>query len=244
MAELSAGRVAGRLARRLGLWVAIALLLTGCVDYSVGIRFDSQTHGSLTQTLHLGERFFSLNRKAAEQWLHRFETRARDFSGRVRRPDAETLQVTLPFYNGADLVEKFNTLFGADETSLLRDLPGAPPIASQLSLTQQNWGLALKNHLIYELDLEPLSSFGSDGSIGNRHWLTLEFRLRTPWGLQPAAASLRPLLNGPEAIWPLQPGVLNRIDVTFWIPSPIGIGAVAIALLIGLGYGIKYGVRG
>lgn len=242
MAELSV--VWRRLAKLLGLWGAIALLLTGCVDYAVGIRFDSQTHGRLTQTLHLSDRFFSLNRDAAEQWLQQFETKARALSGRVARLDAETLQVTLPFYNGANLVDTFNSLFGDSETSLLRDLPGAPAIDSQLSLTQQNRVLALRNHLTYELDLRALTRFASEGPIGTLRWLTLEFRLQTPWGVTLADTSLKPSRKGPETVWSLQPGSLNRIEVSFWIPSPIGIGAGVIGLLVGVGYGIKYKAMG
>ncbi|NEP16071.1 MAG: DUF3153 domain-containing protein [Leptolyngbya sp. SIO4C1] len=219
--------------------VAIALLalcLTGCVDYDVGIRFDSQTHGVITQTLHLDQRLLAFNQASAERWLTQFEADARALSARVKRPEPETIQVRLPFYSGEDLVKKFNMLFGAGETSLLRDLPGAPQLASNLSLEQQNWLLALHNHLTYDLDLRQLQTqpAARQGVISNLQVLTLSFQLQTPWGLQQAANS--------SGLWQLQPGQLNHIEADFWIPSPIGIGAAAIALLVGLGYFVKYGV--
>ncbi|MEM9908595.1 MAG: DUF3153 domain-containing protein [Cyanobacteria bacterium P01_D01_bin.44] len=226
------------------LWLTLALCLTGCIDYDVGIRFDSQTHGTITQTLHLSERLRTFDQTSAEQWIHRFETDAKAASARVRRIDPETVQVTLPFYNGADLVKKFNTLFGEADASVLQDLPGAPQLTSTLSLEQQNRFLALRNHLIYDLDLRSLKgvSASDGGLIGNLRVLNLSFQLMTPWGLQ--LPTDRPTTDeSVPGVWQLKPGALNHIDVVFWVPSPIGIGATAIALLIGLGYGLKYGLK-
>ncbi|MEM8806705.1 MAG: DUF3153 domain-containing protein [Cyanobacteria bacterium P01_G01_bin.38] len=230
------------------LLLALALCLTGCIDYDVGIRFDSQTQGTITQTVHLSERLRTFDQTSAEQWIRRFESDAKTASARVRRIDPETVEVTLPFYNGADLVKKFNTLFGEADASLLQDLPGAPQLISTLSLEQQNRFLALRNHLIYDLDLRSLKgvSASDGGIIGNLRVLNLSFRLMTPWGMQLPTdpPTGRPTMGqSAPGVWPLKPGALNHIDVVFWVPSPIGIGATAIALLIGLGYGLKYGLK-
>jgi hypothetical protein len=48
----------------------------------------------------------------------------------------------------------------------------------------------------------------------------------------------------PSRTWSLVVGTVNQIEADFWVPSPIGIGAVAIALLVLLGYGIRYGILG
>ncbi|MEO0458240.1 MAG: DUF3153 domain-containing protein, partial [Cyanobacteria bacterium P01_A01_bin.114] len=222
------------------LLIVLALCLTGCIDYDVGIQFDSQTHGTITQTLHLSERLLTFNEASSEQWIRQFEADAKAVSASVRRIDPETVKVTLPFYNGADLVKKFNTLFGEAESSVLQDLPGAPQLTSSLSLEQQNRFLALRNHLVYDLDLRSLQgvSASDGGLISNLRVLNLSFRLMTPWGIQLDAAESGQVKPG---VWQLQPGALNHIDVVFWVPSPIGIGAAAIALLIGLGYLLKYG---
>ena len=256
-------RTAGLRIMLIGL---IALGLTGCVDYDVGIQFDSQTHGTLTQTLHLDQRFVGFNSKATSQWLQQFERRARSLSGKVKRLDSETIRVTLPFNNGDELVAQFNRLFSDQDTTLLKDVPGLPTVKSSLSLTQSNRGLAILNHLVYDLDLRQLQSVDTteQGLIGNLRVLDLKFHLVTPWGVKRVAPvqnennldnnltddSMRdlteamPLSKGQETVWQLIPGKINHIDVSFWIPSPIGIGALAIAGIMGLGYLLKYGVKG
>jgi hypothetical protein len=47
-------------------------------------------------------------------------------------------------------------------------------------------------------------------------------------------------LEGNQLTWKLQPGKQNHLEAIFWIPSPIGIGAVAIAILVGIGFWLKY----
>ena len=234
------------------LLVGVMILgLTGCVDYDVGIQFDSQTHGTLTQTLHLDERFATLNTDATGQWLKQFERRARSLSGKVKRLDAETIRVSLPFNNGDELVAQYNRLFSDQETSLLNDVPGLPRVSSSLSLEQDNRFVALRNHLVYNLDLRQLKNVSApdQGVIRNLRVLDLKFHLVTPWGVQildtnsADGSSEAPILQGRETVWQLRPGRINHIDVRFWIPSPIGIGALVIAALMGLGYLLKYGVK-
>lgn len=242
----------------------LAVGLTGCVDYDVGIQFDSQTHGTLTQTLHLDKRFVGFNSETTRQWLKQFERRARSLSGKVKRLDAETIRVTLPFNNGDELVTQFNRLFSDEDTTLLKDVPGLPTVGSSLSLAQSNKFLAIHNHLVYDLDLRQLQTVNAtdQGLIGNLRVLDLKFHLVTPWGVQIVETSqddltgdslagnsmtdltTAPISQGRETVWQLLPGKINHIDVSFWIPSPIGIGALVIAGIMGLGYLLKYGVKG
>ncbi|NJM84994.1 MAG: DUF3153 domain-containing protein [Leptolyngbyaceae cyanobacterium RM2_2_21] len=42
----------------------------------------------------------------------------------------------------------------------------------------------------------------------------------------------------------LQLGQLNHMEAVFWVPSPIGLGAAAIAVLMVLGWLIRYRVLG
>jgi Protein of unknown function (DUF3153) len=69
--------------------------------------------------------------------------------------------------------------------------------------------------------------------------LDLEFKLRTPWGARIPAANgkLSPTLrkSGWQLVWKLKPGAMNHIEVVFLLPSPIGIGFVAIALFVIVG---------
>jgi hypothetical protein len=45
--------------------------------------------------------------------------------------------------------------------------------------------------------------------------------------------------RGRTLVWTLEPGQLNHIEVMFWVPSPIGIGAAIIAVFIGLSMYVK-----
>jgi hypothetical protein len=209
--------------------MALSLGLAGCVDYQLGIQFDSQTHGVLIQTLHLDDQFVALNRDARQQWLQIFIEEAKTFSGKATSLDDGSLQVRIDFYNGVDLVEKFNQLFAVD--GLMTQVPGAPPLLAHLDLSQKNWGVALLNHLHADIDLSGLkadSAIGDGGALDRWRTLNLSFQIGS---------------IGESNQWPLQPGQVNTIDATFWVPSPIGIGAVVITLLCAGGYGVRYGLR-
>lgn len=211
--------------------IAIAVLslcLSGCVDYQLGIQFDSQTHGTLVQTLHLDDKFVALNSEVRQQWLEVFIQEAKLFSGQVESLEDGTLQVKIDFNNGADLVKKFNQLFAED--GLMTQVPGAPPLLAHLDLTQKNWGLILQNYVHADIDL---SALNADSAIGDGRaldrWRTLDLSFQ----IDAAAASEQ---------WALRPGQVNSIDATFWVPSPIGIGAALIALLCAGGYGVRHGL--
>ena len=220
-----------KLALRSLILIALSLCLSGCVDYQLGIQFDSQTHGVLLQTLHLDDRFVALNSEVRQQWLQTFIEEAKTFSGKATSLDDGTLQVRIEFDNGADLVQKFNQLFAED--GLMTQVPGAPPLLAHLDLTQKNWGVALLNHLHADIDLTALkadSTVGNGGALDSWRTLDLSFQIDA--------------LAGETGRWSLRPGQLNTIDTTFWVPSPIGIGAVVIGLLCLAGYGVRYGVMG
>ncbi|MEA5463176.1 DUF3153 domain-containing protein [Leptothoe sp. PORK10 BA2] len=218
-----------RAAIRLLMVLALALGLSGCVDYELGIQFDSQTHGVLVQTLHLDEGFVALNSEARQQWLQVFIQEAKTFSGKVTSLEDGTLQLRIDFNNGTDLVKKFNQLFAQD--GLMTQVPGAPPLLAHMDLTQKNWGVALANQLQADIDLSALgadSAIGDGGALDRWRGLDLSFRIDS---------------FGDSHHWPLTPGQMNRIATTFWVPSPIGIGAVVITLLCGAGYGVRHGLN-
>ena len=208
--------------------IALTPRLGGCVDYQVGIQSDSQTHGTLVQTLHLDDQFVALNSEARQQWLQIFIQEANAFSGKVSALDDGTLQVCIDFYNGDDLVQKFNQLFAKD--GLMTQVPGAPPLRAHLELTQRNWGVALRNYLHADIDLNALtadSTLGDGGVLDRWRILDLSFQVGS---------------MGSPRQWPLLPGQLNTIDTVFWVPSPVGIGAAVIVLLCAIGYGVRYGL--
>ncbi|MBD0269770.1 MAG: DUF3153 domain-containing protein, partial [Cyanobacteria bacterium Co-bin8] len=224
----------------------LMFLLSGCFQYDLGIEFDSQTHGQIVQQIRLSERAAALGGSAVQTWLAGLETQVRSLGGQVRRPDSETLRLVVPFGNGSDLVKRFNQLFQAEAAAgaAIADLTDLP---SRLSLSQQNRVVAIRNHLVCDLDLRalPRQPQNIPGLLGGAtDWLELHFTLQTPWGLGPLGPdSLAPEGTGPVRTWLLQPGEINHIDAVFWVPSPLGLGGLAIAALVLLGYFFKYGLR-
>ncbi len=230
----------------------LCTLLSGCVDYDLGIRFDSQTHGTLTQTVHLSDRLLTLSDTSAQQIFQQFTAQAQALSGQAHQIDAETLAVTLPFYSGAQLVERFNAFYSRDDSptnfsTRLLDLPGTPTVSAHLDLQQRNYVFALRNHLTYDLQIDSAETLSANSRwrVGkatpreSRSWLNLDFHLTTPWGLTPTDPPPGSVQSH-TATWHLEPNQPQHIEATFWIPSPIGIGGGAIALLCLVGYVVRY----
>ncbi|MCT7954683.1 DUF3153 domain-containing protein [Laspinema palackyanum] len=231
--------------RRSRVWIVlllVPLLLTGCVEYDVGINFESQTHGEIVQHIQLGERLKAFSSATAEAWLDSIERRTRQLHGQVKRSSDREITVKIPFNNGAELVEKFNQFFNSEERNQaeLANSPEAqiPDISSQMAVRQRNFLLAIYNHLNYELDLRSLGVISSNGTVivSPGVLLDLEFTLNTPWGAT-AVVSEDGLMpesrkDGRQLVWTLQPGQLNHLETRFWVPSPIGIGAFIIVVFV------------
>ena len=225
----------------------LVLLLAGCFQYDLTIQFDHQTHGQIVQTIYLSERTAALAQPALATWLTATEKAVRTLGGQVQRPDAETLQLAVPFYNGADLATKLQKLF-APEVEGTVAFPDPVALPSRIRLTQINGLVAIRNHLIFSLDLQSLPSAPLPETLAlqDPDWLNLTFAVQTPWGVtRVGSESLAPgQRQGTQTIWRLQPGQLNRVDVVFWVPSWLGLGALIIGGLVLLGYFLRYRVLG
>lgn len=239
--------------RRSPVWIVLLLvpmLLTGCVEYDVGINFESQTHGEIVQHIQLGERLKAFSSSTAQAWLESIERRTRELHGRVKRSSDREITVKIPFNNGAELVDKFNQFFNPDEGKNQREFANSPEaqipdISSVMALRQRNFLLAIYNHLHYELDLRSLGMMSSNGTVivSPGVLLDLEFTLNTPWGATAVVSDdgLMPEIrnNGRQLVWTLQPGQLNHLETRFWVPSPIGIGGLIIALFVSVSIFLK-----
>lgn len=226
-------------------------LLTGCVQYDVGVNFDSQTHGEIVQHIKLGDRLTSFSNDTVQEWLKSVERRVRSLEGRTKRLSNQEVLVTIPFNNGAELEAKFNQFFNpvelknpANVNSRPEDLP---KLDCHIKVNQNNFLLLLRNRVKLDLDLRSLSLISSNGSVlvSPGALLELEFSLKTPWGaqnVQTVAEAITPesFQDGQQLVWKLKPGEINTLEAVFWLPSPVGIGAVVIALLVGVGSYLKY----
>ncbi|MDB9510570.1 DUF3153 domain-containing protein [Kamptonema animale CS-326] len=228
----------------------ILTMLGGCVNYDVGVNFDSQTHGEIVQHIKLGERLTSFSTETVREWLDSIDRRVRSLQGRTKRLSDSEVTVRIPFNNGAELEEKFNQFFNPVEdqndrvaNSLETDLP---KFGCHINVDQNNFVLFLRNRLTLELDLRSLSLLSSSGNVlvSPGQLLGLEFSLRTPWGaksIEAAANGITPSIEaGNQLTWKLKPGEINYLEAIFWLPSPVGIGTVIIALLVLAGSYLKY----
>ncbi|MGP1383358.1 MAG: DUF3153 domain-containing protein [Thainema sp.] len=234
------------------LGYAIALFcLTGCADYNIDIRFDHANHGVVTQQIHLSEQV--ADSPSVQDWVSSLKKQAHQFDGRVRQVSPVDWQIQVAFNNGADLQKKFNQLFQAE--LLTADLatpasssgtlmPALSGIESHLRLQQHNYLVVVRNQLIYDLDLSSLGLRTATGELllNSGSLLNLDIRLSSPWPLEVVdtgdVTGDIPQRQPGETGWSWSPraGQPNHLEVVFWLPNPIGIGACAIALLVLVGY--------
>jgi len=246
-----AQKVRQQLGRFRVVWMMLlaSLLLSGCVQYDVGINFESPNRGEIVQHIKLGDRLTSLSGATAQQWLDTVEQRTRRLGGRIRRSSNQEVAVTIPFSSGADLNTKFNEFLNPSpkKGAAKRAEPVLPEIKSDFHLSQSNFLLLLRNRLSYTLDLRSLGVTSANGDllVSPSSLLDLEFRLNTPWGARSIdtaanAVSAERRQQGHELVWMLQPGQVNHLEAVFWLPSPLGIGTVVIVLLVLGGWYLKY----
>ncbi|NQE33707.1 DUF3153 domain-containing protein [Microcoleus asticus] len=236
----------------LPLVFCLLTLVTGCVQYDVGVNFESQTRGEIVQHIKLGERLTSFSSQTVAEWLKSVERRVRLLDGKTKRLSDTEVLVTIPFNNGAELQDKFNQFYNpiAPTTKSRVASPletDLPKFESHLSVKQNNLLLVLRNRLSLELDLRSLSLISSNGSLllSPGGLLELDFSLNTPWGaksIETVAGALVPesYQQGKQLVWKLKPGEVNYLEAIFWIPSPVGIGALIIALFVAAGIALKY----
>ena len=232
--------------------LCLLTLVTGCVQYDVGVNFDSQTRGEIVQHIKLGEKLTSFSSETVGDWLKSVERRVRLLDGKTKRLSDREVLVSIPFNNGAELEDKFNQFYNPiAQTAKSRvaspletDLP---KFESHLSVKQNNLLLVLRNRLSLELDLRSLSLLSSNGSLllSPGGLLELDFSLNTPWGAESIETVVGALVpasyeQGKQLVWKLKPGEVNYLEATFWIPSPVGIGALIIALFVAVGIALKY----
>uniref|UniRef100_A0ACD5H2F9 DUF3153 domain-containing protein n=1 Tax=Desertifilum tharense IPPAS B-1220 TaxID=1781255 RepID=A0ACD5H2F9_9CYAN len=153
----------------------------------------------------------------------------------------------MPFDNGADLQKKFNQFFNPVEPGKTAVSEELPQFESHLEVRQNNLLFWIRNHVELELDLRSLGVISSNGNVlvSPGSLLELQFSLSAPWGTKPILTSDASAINpqsdriGNQVIWTLQPGQINHIEAVFWLPSPIGIGALVIVLFVALGMYLK-----
>lgn len=236
----------------------VAVLAVGCVDVDVEIRFTEANHGTLVQTLRFDEGWQVWGGATTRDWLDRWADRARATGGRIADRSDRSLRVEIPFHNGRDLQRRMRALAQPWTAQATAPTPApsaqAAPVADRdltdpidsldpldrlafpqaFELRQQNWLVAVRNQLHYEVDLRSLAAWGSDrlALVDPDSLLDWQVRLQAP-RIAPDAAHPGP---PDRRSWRLEPGQLNRIDAIFWVPSWLGIGSLVIILFCAIGW--------
>jgi Protein of unknown function (DUF3153) len=236
--------------RVLGVVLVAALALSGCVQYDLGVNVDGEHRGTIVQRIQLGEQLTSFSKSTVEQWLESVKKRSRELDGKIQRVSPQETIVTIPFASGKELEEKFNRFFNpvdrANAEVAQAELADLPKISSHLKVNQGNFIFLIRNQLTYDVDLRSLGVASKEGAvlISPGSLINLDFSVRSPWGGKNVAGksdAIAPeaINQGKQTIWHLQPGQINHLEFVFWLPSPIGIGALIISLLVALGIFLK-----
>lgn len=223
------------------------LAISGCVQYDVGVKFAGPHQGVLVQHIRLGEELSGFGGKQARQWLESIESRVKSLSGQVKRFSPQEITVQIPFVTGQELTEKFNTFFQPNQKSNSKQQESLPDIDVRFNLQQSNLLLLQRNHLQLDLDLRSLGLVSPEGEviINPGSLFQLEFSLESPWGAKNISSvdnAIMPTVSqdGHKLTWQLQAAELNHLEAVFWLPSPIGLGAVVIILLTLGGFYAKH----
>lgn len=236
-----------KIARLLKQWQKLILLLllclitSGCVNYDVGIKFDSPNRGAIVQQIQLDDRLSTFTSGAAQSALNNIEQRVRRLNGKTRRLSNQAIEITIPFSGSRDLATKFNRFFSdAGTKSTASDLPN---IDSKFTVRQGNFLFFERTRLIYDVDLRSLGIAAPDGSvlIDPKSILNLQFRLETPWGARSlkTEAAIPDRRDPKQLVWTLQPGQQNHLEAAFWMPNPLGIGTVIVIGIVSVGIYLK-----
>jgi hypothetical protein len=231
------------------LFLGLTLALSGCVRYDVGIDFVQQHHGEIVQQIQLSQQLTTLSQTEADKWLASLEQRSRALGGYSQRLSDQTLAIHIPFGNGQELVNKFNTFFNPQLSS-----KGSKPKSDQLdllqlkaemSLQQSNWLLVDQNRLQLSVDLRALGVLSQEGNIlmSPGSLIDLNFGLNTPlWVKNITEETLIPVtqISHSQLQWQLKPGQVNTLEAVFWVPSYLAIGTLLIIAVCLGGFYLKY----
>ena len=209
--------------------VAIALLLItvllgGCVQLETSLKLPSPGRLQITQT--------SLSATGRPlPWQQQLAVALRQTPLRISANHGRQT-LTAPVLPAPDAL----ALLGSSLQQGAR-LAGVSLPEPQLSLQERNWLLGVRQQLMLELDLRQLQPLpGLSLTVQLEPMRPRAVRLAEPL---PAVASVSGRAQSPRLRWSLQPGALNRLELSCWRWSRLGLGGLAIALLLVLVSGLQ-----
>jgi Protein of unknown function (DUF3153) len=206
------------------------------------VNFSSLNYGEIVEHIQLGEQLNSFNQQAVQTWIASIEQRTKQAEGKIERTSDREFKIIIPFNNAQALVAKIDRYFNPTPVKG----QDKPQFNAHMQINQSNFLLAVRNQLIYDVDLRSLSLKSSDPqvSVAAQNFVDLNFSLHSPWGVKSSDASGNiagvKVEDKNQVDWQLKPGELNHLDAIFWLPNPLGIGTILIILISGGGYYLKY----
>lgn len=239
--------------KKIIIFLALFIGLTGCVRYDVGITFPQANSGTIIQHIQLSEQLNNFNSGEGKIWLDNILNRAINLQGKGKYFSPTELVVTIPFYNGDDLVNKFNQMFKNEvvETNINNDKTDSNltednlfDLSVKMSIKQNNLLFVERNQLEINADLTPLGVISSEGNliISSGELVKINIQFDFPFGATLTANDFAKWEKQSDTLYnvELKAGHLNQINAIFWHPNYIGIGTLFIILFIIIGYLLKY----
>jgi hypothetical protein len=197
--------------------LCLLLALSGCVRAETTIKFHSFNAGELVQHIQLDPQLYQIDRPAVDRWLASIAQRTAALGGQLQQPSPLDVTATVPFHTARELTDKFGALFQSGSSTAV--------IAPQLRLQENNFLLASRYHLDYQVDLRSLSNNLPPNRADH---LSFDLALQVP---------NRPWSHSQH--WQLPVGAPHQTQATFWILNPLGIGGVMIICLVAAAYGLQ-----
>jgi len=203
------------------LLLLLTALLAGCVDLDTQLRFTAPGRLQISQTSR------SLTGQPLP-WQRQLARSLQDSPFQIRQRHGE-LRLRAPSLPAGQALALLSA--SVDQAADLAAIDLPPP---QLRSVERNWLLGVRQRIDLELDLRPLQPLP-----GLNLAVTLEpLQPRAVLRAEPLPARPLPRGNGskapPALRWRLQPGALNRLELSCWRWSRLGLGALGVALLLAL----------
>ena len=197
----------------------ITVLLGGCVDLETSLHFTAPGRLQLSQTSESST-------GNPLPWQRQLAEELGD-SPWTRRQDHGLLRLRAPALPASQALDLLSTTLEQGAALAAVDLP-----EPAFSLEERNWLLGVRQVFRCSIDLRGLQQLP-----GLQLKVLLEpLPLRAVRKAEPLAVQVIHAQNkgASKLIWRLQPGVINQFEFRCWRWSPLGLGALVIALLLAL----------
>ncbi|WP_191964849.1 DUF3153 domain-containing protein [Synechococcus sp. RSCCF101] len=208
------------------LLLALTVLLSGCAEVELALEFGGPGRLRVQETLIApSPTTVPWQRAVQEAWSERGGRPHRSSVDRARGGGTSVSldSAVLPLPEATALVMR-----SLEQTAQRLGVVLAPP---EVSIEERNWWIGVVQRGRIRLDLEPLGPLPGFNASVRLEPLPLR-ALRQVQGDPPT-------WDGPALIWPLRLGQINALEWRCWRWSPLGLGSLVIAALLGISLALR-----